>query len=302
MRQKGSAGHVPMLATLSFSDRQRAAGRAPLHRLGTRVRRQTGLGSCSSEEEVSASAQNWPRVQRELLRARSRAETCYFPLSSLFDCHSLRPFSNDWVYLTPTRRQRSSSLGSKKVSAFPSKAASLSPLIQLFLLEQSPVERSTDIQHNVNDQCKREFLNLDYVGISLIADGLVETRSILRFNNVQYTSRDIISGVKFERKWKEEYFRMWTLLLLLGNFNRNVNTQEGGYKQWTHRLLPVMQHQVMFVSSVRCRRSSKLVGPQRQKPPLRFYMRRQMIFSFCAINKLDHALDEDCTYAVPWAF
>lgn len=135
---------------------RQAAGGRQFHRLGTRVRRQTGLGSCSSEEEVSASAQNWPRVQRELLRARSWAETCYFPLSSLFDCHSLRPFSNDWVYLTPTRRQRSSSLGSKKVSAFPWKAASLSPLIQLFLLEQSPVERSTDIQNNVNDQCKSD--------------------------------------------------------------------------------------------------------------------------------------------------
>lgn len=37
------------------------------------------LGSCSSEEEVSVSAHNWPRVQRELLRALSPVETCYFP-------------------------------------------------------------------------------------------------------------------------------------------------------------------------------------------------------------------------------
>lgn len=99
------------------------------------------LGSSSLEAEVSLSAQNRLRVQTESVRALSGVETCYFCLSTLFDCDSLRPYSNDWVYLTPTRRQRSSSLGtiSKKVSAFLF-ASSHSPLIQSFLLEHSPEE------------------------------------------------------------------------------------------------------------------------------------------------------------------
>lgn len=106
------------------------------------------------------SAQNWPPSSKRI--ALSRVETCYFPLSSLFDCHSLRPFSNDWVYLTPTRRRRSSSPGTsnKKESAFPSKAASLSPLIQSFLLEQSPVERSKDFQNKINEHCIEVIFNL----------------------------------------------------------------------------------------------------------------------------------------------
>lgn len=105
--------------------------------VGDIVQESEELGSSGLEAEVSLSARNWLRVQTESVRALSGVETCYFSLSTLFDCDSLRPFSNDWVYLTPTRRQRSSSLGtgSMKVSAFLSSAAPHSPLIHSFILE-----------------------------------------------------------------------------------------------------------------------------------------------------------------------
>lgn len=209
-RQTGSLGHVPTL----LSGQQaglRSTGWGPGsgdRRAG--LLRLRGRGQRERTELAPEFKENCWELFAELKPVIS-------PLSSLFDCHSLRPFSNDWVYLTPTRRQRSSSLGTsnKKESAFPSKAASLSPLIQSFLLEQSPVQRSKDFQNKINEHCiVKWFLIFDCIWISLIADRLIKTRSILHFKNVQYMNRNISSGVKFERNWKEEYrVKMWTILL-----------------------------------------------------------------------------------------
>lgn len=63
--------------------------------VGDVVQESEELGSSGLEAEVSLSAQNWLRVQTESVRALSGLETCYFSLSTLFDCDSLRPFSND---------------------------------------------------------------------------------------------------------------------------------------------------------------------------------------------------------------
>lgn len=98
-------------------------------------------------------------------------------------------------------------------------------------------------------------------------------------------NRSIITSVKFERKWKEEPH----VKSVMHSCAQTADTTAA-----TEALEPCNT-----VSHAASEDVCQLVGPQRQKQPLRFYMGRQMIFSFCLTNKLDHALDKECTYAVP---